>query len=175
MPNDASIKMLRTALDMEEKGRSFYEKALAQCKNNLGREIFSTLIEDEGIHIERIKTIYGNLTGGKPWNDDWQKLGEGHMDLKPFFRSLAEKRGCEIKAQTSDIDALKVGMDFEQKSVDFYQAELKRVTDKVEKLFLEKMVLEEKSHFAVLSDMRFYLEDPAAWYSEKERTGYDGA
>lgn len=175
MLNGASIKMLRTALDMEEKGRSFYKKVLAQCENNMGREIFSTLIKDEEIHIERIKVIYENLTGGKPWNDDWQKFGEGHIDLKPFFRSLAERRGREMEVQASDIDALKIGTDFEQKSVDFYQSEFKRATDKIEKIFLEKMVLEEKSHFAVLSDMNFYLENPAAWYAEKERASYDGA
>ena len=55
--------MLSTALDMEEKGMAYYEKALKTAENKLGRDIFAGLKEDEGKHMERIKKIYSSIKG----------------------------------------------------------------------------------------------------------------
>ena len=173
--SERGLKMLSTALDMEEKGRSFYEKAISSCKNELGKEIFNLLMKDEIIHVSRIKSIYAALSEKKVWSDSWKSFGEGHADLKPFFSDLARKHGVNIKANTSDIEALSVGIDFESKSVKFYEDELQKASDPMEKIFIQKMVAEEKSHFAVLNDTKFYLTDPAAWFAEKERVGLDGA
>lgn len=175
LENAQALRMLKTALEMEEKGKSFYGKAIKDCKNCIGSDVFTTLMKDEAIHIERIKVIYQALTGGKPWNNDWLKAGSGHLGLVAFFKNLATKYGTDVKPESNDLDALSVGIGFEQKSVNFYTEELARATDPIERVFLEKMIAEEKGHFAVLTDMKFYLENPTAWFAEKERSGYDGA
>lgn len=172
--NDRSIEMLTTALGMEEKGKAFYEKAVASCKNKLGVEIFTTLMRDEFIHIERIRKIYGELTGGQQWSDDWMSYQENHGDLGAMFKELALKHASNIKAETGDIEALDVGIDFEQKAVEFYELHLKAATDPLERKFIEQMVVEEKGHHAVLVDTKFFLSNPAAWYVEKEHAGFDG-
>lgn len=171
---DRSIEMLSTALDMEQKGKTFYEKAIASCKNRLGVEIFTTLKKDEDVHIERIRKIYGELTEGKKWSDDWMVYRADHGDLRAMFRALASKHASNIKADTGDIDALDVGIDFEQKSVQFYEQNLKTATDPLEKKFIERMIVEEKGHHAVLVDTKFFLSNPQAWYAEKEHAGFDG-
>lgn len=35
-----AMKMLSTALEMEERRRTFYEHAVSICKNDMGKEIF---------------------------------------------------------------------------------------------------------------------------------------
>ncbi len=171
---ERSIKMLKTALEMEEKGKKFYDSAITTCGNKLGCDIFKMLSNDELVHVDRINAIYKGLSAGKGWDKSWESFGDGGSDLGRVFRDLAKKYGTDIKAGTSDIKALEIGIDFENKSVVFYEESLSHATDPIERQFIEKMIIEEKSHHKVLSDMKFYLEDPSGYFAETERHGLDG-
>jgi len=37
------------------------------------------------------------------------------------------------------------------------------------------MIAEEKDHYAVLTDLKFYLTNPEGWFQENEHHGMDGA
>lgn len=174
-PNERTLKWLSTALEMERKGKAFYDKAITECKNEVGRELFATLAKDEVIHQERIKSIYMQIEGGKSWNDDWAKLNPERGELSKLFRGLAARQGANIRTDSNDIQALDVGIDLELRSIEFYEEHLKSAEDATERSFLERMVAEEKSHHSVLTDLRYYLTDPSSWFSEHERASYDGA
>jgi len=90
--NVQALEMLRMALDMEEKGKSFYDGAIAKCDNEVGREIFTTLRNDEIVHVERIKEIFDSLETDAIWKADWFDSKEVKSDLKPFFKDLAAKQ-----------------------------------------------------------------------------------
>jgi rubrerythrin len=170
-----TLKLLSTALEMEKKGKEFYDKAAGTCKTELGREIFSMLGRDEIIHLERIKTIYNSLEEKEEWTDEWMNVKGAHASIKTIFKDLVSRYKVHSKSGTSDLEALEVGIDFESKSVAFYEKEFEGATDAMEKKFAEKMIAEEKSHLSVLRDTKFYLTDPAAYFTEKEKWGLDGA
>ena len=170
-----AMKMLATALEMETKGRKFYDQALKKCSNKLGRDIFTKLRDDEVVHEGRIKAIYGSLKGGKPWSGEWKKMKTAASGLNPLFRELAKKEGTRIRAETGDIEALEVGLTFESKSVEFYDKHLPSATDPIEREFTTQMIAEEKSHFDLLVDMKYYFSDPASWFADREGTHVDGA
>lgn len=172
--NQRALKMLSVALDMEEKGRKFYEKAIAQSKNEMGREIFTKLRDDEIIHVERIRSIYESLEGGSGWSSEWKALQADHEDLGEIFRALAKKHGKEVQTGADDIKALKVGIDFEAAAVDFYTRQKTEAKDDLEREFCEKMIVEERGHHKVLSDMEQYFSDPAIFFMELEHSGLDG-
>lgn len=169
------LEMLNTALEMEQKGQAFYKKAIAECVNEVGREIFTTLMKDEIVHVDRIKTICTELTGTNKWNDKWTNVGQGHTEMQTLFCDLANKYGKDVETNASDIKALDIGIDFESKSVAFYAKFLGQAKDPIEKKFIERMVAEEKSHHAVLVDMKEYLVNPAGWFEAHEHHGLDGA
>lgn len=172
---ERSLKMLDTALNMEKKGISFYEKALSTCKNELGREIYRMLKDDESVHIERIMKIYSSLEEGSEWMKEWSGITLSHGDLNEMFINLAKKHSKNITVDDTDIEALDVGIDFELKSVDFYKQHLEEAEDPEEKEFLKLMIGEERSHYDLLEDMKYYLTNPESWFREKERGGLDGA
>ena len=174
-PNARSLRMLKTALEMEEEGTTFYQMAIATCENEIGREIFGQLRNDELVHIERIKAIYAQLEGGGHWDDAWLAHRVQREDVTPVFRGLAAKLGKEITTSTNDLEALKTGIELEDKSIEYYAEHLEAATDGHERRFLERMVKEEQGHRKVLSDMHAYLSDPSSWFAELERSGYDGA
>jgi len=171
---DRSLKMLSTALEMEKKGYDFYEKALKKTSNKLGRELFTTLRDDEVVHMERIQNIYESVKGGG-WSEEWKKMKARGKSLGPFFKELAAGEESKIKGDASDIEALEVGISFEAKAVEYYQDHLNRATDPIEREFIEQMMIEEKGHYDLLVDMKYYLTDPDNWFAEQEKISIDGA
>jgi rubrerythrin len=172
---DRAIRMLKVALEMEDRGKIFYDEAVAKCTSDVGRDIFRMLRDDELVHMDRIRTIYTSLEGGKGWTTEWKSLQFDHKDLGQLFRDMAQKHGKNIKADTSDMEAIEVGLDFEQKSIRFYEDQLKGAEQAAEREFIERMVGEERMHYFTLKDMKLYLTDPSAWFIEAERHGLDGA
>ena len=169
------LDMLSTALEMEAKGKAFYRKALEGCQNDLGRKIFQQLMEEEVLHMGRIKKIYDSLSAGQPWSDEWKSVGEVKQSITRTFRELADTHGKNIHAETGDLEALSVGIDFELGTVKFYEEQLRLATDTMEKAFIRRMIGEERSHYNTLSDLNLYLSDPDAWFLEKEHLSMDGA
>jgi rubrerythrin len=168
-----SIELLKTAMEMEKKGKAFYDKAATTCKNKLGQEIFAMLAKDEVVHLERISKIYNSLEASAKWTDDWMKISQAHAPVNAIFKDLASKYHTATKADSSDLEALDVGIDLETKAVAFYEKQLGQASDPMEKKFAEKMIAEERSHRAVLVDTKAYLEDPAAYFVEMEKPGFD--
>ncbi len=168
------LEMLKTALGMEEKGRGFYDDAIAKCDNEIGREIFTTLRNDEVVHVDRIKEIFTSLETDAVWQEDWFDSKHVKSNLKPFFKGLAEKHRDTVQASTGDIEALDVGIDFEQRAVKYYETQLLDADDPIERKFIEMMIGEEREHFTVLSDLKFYLSDPTGWFVEQEHQELGG-
>ncbi len=174
--SDRALQMFQTALKMEEKGHDFYTKALESCKNPAGVEIFRMLAQDEVHHTRIIKKIYDKVSGGADYSEELAEM-EGQRreeDLGAFFRKVAERHGRDIHADTSDLEALAVGLDFEKKAVDFYSRSLAEATDPTERRFLEEMVAEERTHVQLISDTLAYLENPADWFEAMEKPLLDG-
>ena len=171
---DRSLQMLSTALDLERKGEAFYKEAVSTCQNKMGREIFRMLMKDEGLHMDRIMKIYESLKAGRTWSVDWKSIKPDHKDIRALFGEMAFAHGKNITANTSDLEALDMGIDLESRSITFYKENLTKAQDSLEREFIEEMIGEENSHHAVLSDMKLYLSDPAGWFFEHEHTGLDG-
>jgi len=170
----AACDMLAAALAMEDKGKDFYIKAARTCKLDECKRILTMLVDDEEVHKKRIQKISESLNGGEGWCE-WDDQGQTHGDLAGMMNQAVKKHGESIRAETSDVEALATAIGIEGESIKFYKQKLDAAEGPVETEFLERMLVEERGHFATLSDMKFYLEDPAGWFQEKEKTGLDGA
>ncbi|RQD56221.1 MAG: hypothetical protein D5R98_10225 [Desulfonatronovibrio sp. MSAO_Bac4] len=166
-------KWVCKAIEMEEKGKKFYEKAAADCDQGLGKEIFSMLRDDELKHIERIKEIEKALNQNQGLANACA-LPDDHQDPGNIFRKIAARSQVH-KACPSTVKALKTGIDFELALVKFYEDALEKAQDNLEKQFLKHMVAEEKGHYDLLEDLSFYYEDPEGWAIEQDKAGLDGA
>ena len=167
--------LFETALELEKKGKLFYDQAASRSDPELGGRIFKLLAEEELTHIERIKKIHEAIEAEGVFPADWQGLTPKLGNLGKVFRELAIQHGRGINAQTSDLEALDTGIDLEARSIAFYQDLGQKAASAPEKEFLDKMVDEERSHHTALTDMKFYLSDPAGWFLENEKGGLDGA
>jgi rubrerythrin len=171
----ALLSMLQTALSMEEKGFAFYDEALNKTTNLLGKELFTTLRDDEIVHVARIKRIFKAVTAGQDWAAEFEAMKTDPEELQQMFQKLAKAHGSGIKGDSDDLDALQVGVDFELRAVQFYEAHLPKAVSALERDFTTRMVNEERAHHKALVDTKLFLTDPEDWYREAERTGLDGA
>lgn len=172
---DRSLDMVKTALEKEEYGRQMYQKAIDQCQNEVAREIFKILLIEEGVHISRIKKIYTDLKEGRGWQKEWSEQGETNPDLKKLFQERASAVDEKVRADSSDMDALNLGLEFEQSAIKFYEDHLSQARETLEKEFITLMIKEEQGHYQALKDMELYFTNPESWYAEHERHVLDGA
>jgi rubrerythrin len=169
------MSMLEAALTLEEKGKAYYERAILDVRSPLGREMLDALMHEEIVHMDRIRLISGALKTEQTWNAEWKTLAIDRNEVTAIFNKMAREHKTMIKAEASELDVLKFGIDLELESIAFYEDCLKRAQDPHEKEFLSQIIGEERSHHASLEDMQLFLTNPQAWFSEHEHSSLDGA
>jgi len=169
------VRWLDEALDIEREGAECYERAASECKNELCKRVFQMLHEDEITHMRRMEEIHAALASGEGWRDGAASF-ESHADeVRGVFERISDEFDKDVRADSSDLDALKAGMELELAAIGFYSNWLKLAADPAERAFVERLIKEENGHYAALSDMHLYLTDPEAWFMKKEKSTLDGA
>ena len=170
---EKTLKALQTAIQMEIDGKEYYHK-VSQCSDNqLGRELFQTLAAEEDMHRQKFEEIYDTLQSKKAWPKiDFQP--DRSKRLMTVFARGTEEMGPNIKAPATEIDAIQVAMDMENKSYDFYESQSRSATYDAEKDYYRTLAAEERGHYLALLDYREYLSDPAGWFVIQEHPSLDG-
>ncbi|MFP4168181.1 MAG: ferritin family protein [Desulfonatronovibrionaceae bacterium] len=172
MKNERMYNWVCKALEMEEKGYEFYNRAVKECPKGPAREVFAMLRDDEIRHRERIKELARALEE----NGDWESVctldsefGDAHGI---FSRIVAKHDQSSCKERPAVLDT---GIEFELALVQLYEQALDQAAEDKEKEFLQRMIQEEKAHYILLSDLSYFYEDPQAWARDQDRGGLDGA
>ena len=171
---EAIQAMLCTALDMKEKKRAVYEEGLKACPDQVGKDTFLILRDAETEHARQIQEINEEFKKGKSWADACKFFPE-QENLKKAFHRIAQEQGEVGPVCADDIRALEVGMKLEEASIEFFRGQLKATKDPTALQFLQRMVDDEREHFMLLADLKFYYSDPHAWFIEKSGARLDGA
>lgn len=169
------LAMLCAALELETREKAFYEKAIKDCPDEPGKEVFRILLADEEEHAKGIREIHDSLKSGKPWPESCSLFQRPSKDIRETIRKIAKRHSAEIKKGANPPDAFQVGLDLEKASIRFYEDLLEKASAPAERDFLKKMAEEEKVHRLLLLDMQFYYADPGGYFLEKEHRGLDGA
>lgn len=172
--SDRSQDMLCKALEMAVNAVSFYEQTLGSCSSSMSREVFDMLRKDKAEHMDRIKAIHEGLTRGETWSGVCVLEPEDRQEARAIVSELVAKYS-EQSCPATEEEALKSAIDMEDKLAGFYQDQVAKADDDVEKAFLEHMVGESRAHFMLLKDTQDYYQDPAGWAMLQEKSGLDGA
>jgi rubrerythrin len=167
--------MFCTAIEMKERKKKLYDDAMKACPDQVGIETFRMLKEAEEEHAHRIQEIYEEAKKGKVPVDACRYYDFETDDKQTVLRKIAEEHGKIPKACVDDVVAIQTGMQLENASIQFFQTALNVCGDPVEREFLENMIKEEREHYVLLADLKFYYTDPESWFMEKSRARLDGA
>lgn len=176
---DDVSRAIKTAIKMETEGMEFYKNAADKTAHLLGRKMFLSLSGDEERHLKVLKKLLSNLKFS-----NFEKYFENSPteNIKTVFDELKDELKKRITASSDEKEVLKMGMQAEDESVNFYQSFLQKATDKnvkaltdknVKALF-EKLIKEEREHYKILQNTYSFLDDSGEWFLWEERGILDG-
>ena len=170
---DKTLEGLQIAIQMEIDGKEHYLKASKESDNELGRKLLQSLSAEEDIHRQKFEEIYEAVRSKKAWpTSDFEP--DGGKRLRTIFARASEEIGTSVKVVNTEFDAIKIAMDMETKTYDFYKSQSKEATYDAERDFYEALATEEREHHLILLDYYEYLKDPAGWFVTKEHPSLDG-
>ena len=163
-----TLEAIMTAIQMEIDGKEFYTKTSLASGNELGRRLFQSLSSEEDLHRQKFEKIYKAIQAKKDW--PVVELIPHGQDLKTLFGAA----GRQVKAAGSELEAIQTAMKMENKTRDFYLEHAGKASFEAEKQFYTILVGEESTHHALLLDYYEYLQNPAQYFTMKERHSLDG-
>jgi len=169
------LDVMCAAVEIKEKMKALYAEAAGKCGDRVGTETFEMLRDMEEKHLERLRTIYGDMAKGTADIDSCRFYDFGTLSRSEIIRKIRRKHGELSKACQDDVAAIESGMELENKSIEFFLDKLKEASEPLEREFLTNMLAEERSHYILLTDLKFYYIDTGHWFMDKAKTGLDGA
>ncbi len=164
MENKDLMKLIREAIRLEINGRKFFNHAAEVTHNELGKKMFRKLSADEVQHLETFSQIFTQMTG----SDDWKK--QIKLDDVDKESAVIEDLAARMKkaAGKGELEALRIGMELEQKAVDFFRASGDKAEDPGVRDIFDKICEEEHFHYDLLQAQLDSLTQDGIWYDVAE-------
>ena len=156
------IDELGVAHATEVAGYAFYKAAAAMVQDKKGKNVFDHLASEELDHIKVLKAITDSLMSGAGWlsYEDAKKKAQTPAPIFPKENKLIDR----LKVNQTDLNAVNIGLESEERAVEYYSGLLKIARQPAEKTILTKILEMEKGHLKILR-----------WESEAlVRTGFWG-
>ena len=152
---------IKTAIQMEKDGYSFYKKAAAQTTSQMGKDIFESLAKDEELHLEVFQKLFDDKIGSSEW-DELVNSSQKYTNLSIFPKDLKTVEGAS--PNTNELDALRMAMDSETEAIDCYTEIWEKSNDDEVKKILDKIIEQEKNHYFLLEQEFNHLISTGYWY-----------
>lgn len=145
------IDNIKIAIRTEIDGYNFYLAASNIVTDKHGKTVFSHLSKEELEHLTVLRAISKALETGGVWLTYEDAVNEGSLDKSsaPIFMEENEliKR---LKTNQTELNAVAIAVEAEEKAVDFYSRMLKDAKEVDEKTVLSKILDMERNHLKLL-------------------------
>ncbi len=161
------MNAIELAIKTETDAIDFYTKAAEKTTHLIGKKMFLSIIEDEKRHLKALQALFRGL-------DITVEDVSPMARMKTVFEENKEFMMERIPASADDTDALKVAMEMEKESVEFYERAAAEVKADKEKALFACLVKQENEHFTIFSNTYNFLTDSGNWFMWKEYAIVDG-
>ncbi|HEY3299024.1 MAG TPA: ferritin family protein [Armatimonadota bacterium] len=145
---DNVLQVLRTALEIEQRGHEYYRKASVQAESPVVQAVFAALGHDEEEHESIISRYYSALESGQGWphpDEHFTQIPAEEDRINEVFDKFDARREAE-----SFVGAYEVARDFEIKTRDFYASQIEYISDPDGKAFFRFLADLEDVHAKML-------------------------
>lgn len=162
MPEIDKVKdTIKTAIQMEKDGYSFYQKAATQTSSDMGKTVFKSLAADELLHLEVFEKLFNEKVGKTEWFD-LVNTSKKYVDIPIFPKDLKKIEGAN--PDTNEIDALRIAMDSEQKAIEYYTKIRKNSSDGEVNKIIDEIINQEKNHYNILEGEFHHINSTGYWF-----------
>lgn len=172
------LAALNEALAIEHAGEKFYREAAEGCEEEVTRQTFLALAEQERAHATYFQSYYDAVAQQHAWPDS--RLVELEpSDLPAQAKAIFEGAMPELQqagpvmcARTHDL--YETAMDKERASIALYEQQAAAAGSDEQKAFFEFLVAQEKGHLNLLYNTQKYLDDPIHFFFDEEQWFAEG-
>ena len=160
--------IIRAAIQLELDGRKFYRNAAGKASNDLARQMFESLADDELIHIEWIEKLSAeNKTAKAVKKKTYERL-------RDIFADVPESERKAAASSKDDTEAMNLAVKMEEKSRDAY-VKWAEDSDADEVVNLCTILADQEAfHRELLENTIHYLEHTGDWFMAEEGWHFDG-
>ena len=152
---------IATAIQMEKEGRAFYLNAAAQTSSAMGAKLFTSIADDELVHLKTFEKIFEDRIGKEEW-DALVKSSGKYKEIPVFPKDLKSSEGPD--PDSSELDALHIAMKAEQEAIEYYGKIIEGLADEDVKKAIETIISHERSHYTLLNEEFTYINNTGFWY-----------
>ena len=164
---DDQIAILRNAIEMEIEGKEFFRKAAERMKYPRTKDMFKSLVKQEQRHVRVLEEELSRLQDGKGWVAPTSvKDSDTSTPSHEVFEG-AKAHASALDPKASELEAIKLGMDIEKRSIEYYRRAGEDVDSEDARRVFGWLVGEEAGHLTILKaeyDIRsrsgFYFDTP---------------
>ena len=148
-------EVLQIAIDIEENGRRFYEKAMGLSDDHEVKAVFAALAQEEAEHLEKFKDLKSQLPETTSEDTVWDPEHEMDQYLQMMADMNVFRSDLDMEEKLSLVgsveDALKLGIQFEKDSIIFFLSMQEATAENKGRKSIDQLVNEEKEHLKRLS------------------------
>jgi rubrerythrin len=170
-----ALSALREAVRNELDGKAMYLQAAERTRDELGRSMFRSFAKEEDQHVHVLQVQYAEVNESGGWIDVEAARAESRDPKLVLFPQEERKVKELVPEGTSDLEALKLAMDFEQRAVRMYEQAATDADNPVAESFYRELAKWEGTHYEILDNSHDYLATKGEWYfQEVEMPMYEG-
>ena len=150
MDETKSLEILKHAILLERRGKSFYQNVAEQTKNDAVKSFFNFMAKEEEKHITILEKQFKAYTkNGAFAPDSYDKNETSNVESQILDTEIKEK----ISATSYEAAAIGAAISMEERAVKVYDERAKTATDSEEKNLYQWLVSWEQSHLNMLLDI----------------------
>lgn len=162
------LSILADAIEMEYEGKGFYEDVASKSKHLRTRDTFISLVKQEQRHVDILSEELRRMNEGRDLGslEELKKSAPQHPRISVF--KDRDIRHLKFNPDAGELDALKLGMEIENKSIKYYRDAGSQTADRSAKELFNWLVGEEAGHLTVLSAEYEYRNRSGFYYDNME-------
>lgn len=161
------MNSIEIAIKMKKDAIQYYTEAAKKCDHPAGKQMFLVILEDEKQHLESLNQMVQEM------RIDLKKLSP-IQNIKTSLETLKDEMRFSTACSLDEMEAFKIAMDMEKECIDFYKKLASEAKDEREKVFFERLALDEEEHFRVFSNTHSYLDDTGNWFMWEDYSIVEG-
>ena len=157
---------LQISLEYENKVRDHYKMGVGKITDPVGRRIFTTLAEEEQNHVDFLENRLARLndpnvepiTFGTVVPPEWVEAAKRKLEKPPSDKI----------ANQTDIELVKLALELEHETSNFYRSLMDKLESEEDKKFFEPFIEIEDGHISIVQAELDALQGIGFWFDFKE-------
>ncbi len=164
MQNEKALEILKTAILLERRGKSFYTKVAETTTIPEVKEVFEIMAEEEQAHIDFLSEQYKEVLQNKGFTK--QQFSDSQANEAIVDKIITEGVKGKIEAASYEAAAIAAAISMENKAIEVYSARAAEATDLNEKDLYGWLANWEQTHLQVLNEMNKQLME-SIWHDNQ--------